>query len=280
MKRVGAHVSAAGGVQEAPRNAAAIGARAFALFTKNQRQWQAAPLTPAQVSQFRQACVEFGYAPAHILPHDTYLINLGNPDPAGLEKSRQAFIAEMGRCAELGLTLFNFHPGSHKGLISEEACLERVAESMALALDACPGVMAVVENTAGQGGAVGYRFEHLKRLAQLTHRPGRVGICLDTAHLFASGYDLRGRDAYERTLAEFDRVVGMPLLKAMHLNDSKAKFASRVDRHHSLGQGELGLEPFRLIMNDPRLEEMPLILETIDENRWEEEIRLLYSFCD
>lgn len=280
MKRVGAHVSAAGGVQQAPLNAAEIGARAFALFTKNQKQWQASPLTGEQISRFKENCLRKGYAPAQILPHDSYLINLGNPDAEGLKKSRAAFIDEMRRCEILGLTCLNFHPGNHKNLIGENECLDRIAESVNLALEATSGVTAVAENTSGQGSSVGYRFEHLAYLIDRVTDKRRVGVCIDTAHTFSSGYDLRTRKTYDQTMAEFDRVVGFRFLKAMHLNDSKAAFASRVDRHQSLGKGELGLAPFRYIMNDRRLEEIPLILETIDEALWPEEIKLLYSFVE
>lgn len=280
MKRVGAHVSAAGGVQQAPLNAAEIGARAFALFTKNQKQWRASPLTEEQISRFKENCRQKGYAPEQILPHDGYLINLGNPEAEGLEKSRTAFIDEMRRCEILGLTCLNFHPGNHKNLTGETECLDRIAESINLALEATNGVTAVVENTSGQGSSVGYRFEHLAYLIGRVRDKRRVGVCIDTAHTFSSGYDLRTRKTYDQTMAEFDRIVGFRFLKAMHLNDSKAAFASRVDRHQSLGKGELGLAPFRYIMNDRRLEEIPLILETVDETLWPEEIRLLYGFVE
>ena len=280
MKRVGAHVSAAGGVQQAPLNAAEIGAKAFALFTKNQKQWQAAPLTGEQIARFKENCRRNGYAPAQILPHDSYLINLGNPEPESLKKSRAAFIDEMRRCEILGLAFLNFHPGNHKTLIGENECLDLIAESINLALEATSGVTAVVENTSGQGSSVGYRFEHLAYLIGRVSDKRRVGVCIDTAHTFSSGYDLRTRKTYDQTMVEFDRIVGFRFLKAMHLNDSKAAFASRVDRHQSLGKGELGLAPFRHIMNDRRLEEIPLILETVDETLWPGEIKLLYSFVE
>ncbi len=277
MKRVGAHVSAEGGVQNAPLNAAAIGAKAFALFTKNQRQWQAAALGKDQISLFKENCRTRGFDPRHILPHDTYLINLGNPEKNGLAKSRHAFSQEMKRCQQLGLVYLNFHPGNHKNLSSEAECLKRIAESVNRALSESEGVTAVVENTSGQGSAVGYRFEHLRDLIGLVKEQKRIGVCLDTCHAFSAGYDLRDKQAYERTMKEFDRIIGLRWLKALHLNDSKALFASRIDRHQNLGKGELGLEPFRLIMNDPRLDELPMILETIDETLWPEEIKLLYS---
>jgi deoxyribonuclease-4 len=277
MKRIGAHVSASGGVENAPLNAHAIGAKAFALFTKNQRQWDAKPLSEESIALFKARCAEFGYAPGHILPHDSYLINLGHPDPQALEKSRNAFIHEMERCMQLGLVLLNFHPGSHLKQLSEEASLDLVAESINLALERTEGVTAVIENTAGQGSNLGYKFEHLAHIIDKVTDNSRIGVCLDTCHTFTAGYDLRTHEAYEATMAEFDRVVGMQYLRGMHLNDSKPDLGSHVDRHESIGKGKLGIEPFRCIMNDPRMEEIPMVLETIDESLWAEEIRLLYG---
>ncbi len=277
MKRVGAHVSAAGGVENAPLNAQAIGARAFALFTKNQRQWKAKPLSRESISAFRENLEKVGIAPRHVLPHDSYLINLGHPEKAGLEKSRAAFLDEMQRCEQLGLELLNFHPGSHLRKIREEACLGRVAESINLALEQTRGVTAVIENTAGQGSNVGYRFEHLATIIEQVEDKSRVGVCLDTCHTFTAGYDLRTAEACEATFAEFDAVVGFGYLRGMHLNDSKPDLGARVDRHESLGKGKLGWEPFRYIMNDPRFEEIPLILETVNPGLWPEEIRRLYA---
>ncbi len=277
MKRVGAHVSASGGVENAPLNAHAIGAKAFALFTKNQRQWSAKPLTDESIALFKERCEEFGYAPGHILPHDSYLINLGHPEKDKLEKSRDSFVHEMERCMQLGLTLLNFHPGSHLKKISEEASLDIVAESINIALDKTEGVTAVIENTAGQGSNLGYRFEHLAHIIDKVEDKSRVGVCLDTCHTFTAGYDLRTKEAYDATMGEFDRLVGAKYLRGMHLNDSKPDLGSRVDRHDSIGKGKLGVDPFRFIMNDPRMEEIPMVLETIDETIWAEEIKLLYS---
>jgi len=277
MKYVGAHVSAAGGVDKAPLNAAAIGARAFALFTRNQRQWAAKPLSAAEIEAFRTNCREKGYDPARILAHDGYLINLGHPEIEALAKSRTAFIAEMSRCEALGITLLNFHPGSHLRISSEDECMERIAESIDIALAETEGVTAVIENTAGQGSNLGFRFEQIARLISLVKQRDRVGVCLDTAHTFAAGYDLRTPEAFSATLAEFDRIVGFRYLKGVHLNDSKAELGSRVDRHAPIGKGKIGLEAFRLIMNDPRFEGIPLILETPESERWAEEIALLYS---
>ncbi len=278
MKRVGAHVSAAGGVENAPLNAQAIGAKAFALFTKNQRQWVAKPLAPKNIEAFKTNLAKVEIAPEYVLPHDSYLINLGHPEEAGLEKSRNAFIDELERCAQLGLPLLNFHPGAHLRKISEEESLNRVAESINIALDKTRGVTAVIENTAGQGSTLGYTFEHLAHIIDKVEDKSRVGVCLDTCHTFVAGYDMRTPETCEQTFAEFERIVGFHYLRGMHLNDSKPALGSRVDRHHSLGHGELGLEVFRYIMNDERFDEIPLVLETIDDTLWPEEITMLYRF--
>jgi deoxyribonuclease-4 len=275
MKYIGAHVSAAGGVENAPLNAQAIGATALALFTKNQRQWTAKPLSEESIRRFKENCAAAGFAPDQILPHDSYLINLGHPEAAGLEKSRTAFIDEMQRCEQLGLKLLNFHPGSHLKKISEADCLARIAESINLALDQSCGVTAVIENTAGQGTNLGHRFEHLARIIAGVHDQSRVGVCLDTCHTFSAGYDLTTPDGYDATLARFDAVVGFSFLRGLHLHDSKKSRGSHVDRHERLGEGTLGLETFRMIMKDPRFDNIPMILETPDPSRWAEEIRLL-----
>ena len=275
---IGAHVSASGGVENAPKNAAAIGATAFALFTKNQRQWSAKPLTTAEIARFKEACAEYGYSAAQILPHDSYLINLGNPDAAALEKSRNAFFEEMERCEQLGLDRLNFHPGSHLRLISEEESLDRIAESINLALERTHGVTAVIENTAGQGSNLGYRFEQLRYLIDRVEDKSRVGVCIDTCHAFAAGYDLRSEELCAETFAEFDRVVGFQFLRGMHLNDAMKQRGSRVDRHMPLGEGLIGEACFRYIASDPRFEDIPLILETPDESRWSEEIARLKGY--
>ena len=279
MKYIGAHVSAAGGVENAPLNARKIGATAFALFTKNQRQWSARPLTEESIRRFKENCEAAGYTPDQILPHDSYLINLGHPESTGLEKSRTAFIDEFSRCEQLGLKYLNFHPGSHLNKLSEEDCLARIAESVNLALEHTTGVIAVIENTAGQGTNLGHRFEHLAAIIAGVEDKTRVGVCLDTCHTFSAGYDLVTPAGYEKTLARFDAVVGFSFLKGLHLNDGKKTMGSRVDRHASLGEGTLGLEAFRMIMNDGRFEDIPMILETPDESRWAEEIRMLMEMA-
>lgn len=275
MKYIGAHVSASGGVENAPLNAHAIGATAFALFTKNQRQWFAAPLTDESVALFKARCTEFGYTAKQILPHDSYLINLGSPDSDSLDKSRKSFIDEMKRCEQLGLDRLNFHPGSHLNKLSEDDCLKRIAESINRALDATTGVTAVIENTAGQGTNVGFRFEHLRRIIDLVDDKTRVGVCIDTAHTFAAGYDLSTPAGFECVCREFDDIIGFDYLRGMHLNDSKKALASRVDRHESLHGGLIGTTVFELIMRDARFDNMPLILETPDETRWHDEIAWL-----
>lgn len=275
---VGAHVSASGGVRNAPVNATAIKAEAFALFTRNQRRWHSPPLAAEEIAAFSAACREHNYPAEAILPHDSYLINLADPDPGGWEKSLGAFTEEMQRCRDLGLTMLNFHPGSHKGESSDEEGLERVATALRRALNAVPGVTAVIENTAGQGHSLGHRFEHLAAIIEMVDEKGRVGVCLDTCHLFAAGYDLRNEKVYQAAMAEFEAVIGFNRLRGMHLNDARSPLGSRVDRHASLGDGHLGWEPFSMIMADPRTAGIPLILETPDPERWPEELRILKRF--
>ncbi|MEB7891633.1 deoxyribonuclease IV [Hafnia alvei] len=275
MKFVGAHVSASGGVDQAVIRAHELNATAFALFTKNQRQWKAAPLSSEVIDKFKSACAQYHYQPAQILPHDSYLINLGHPVEEALEKSREAFIDELERCSELGLTLLNFHPGSHLMQIDEDKCLARIAESINIALDKTQGVTAVIENTAGQGSNLGFRFEHLAAIIDGVEDKSRVGVCIDTCHAFAAGYDLRTEEECSKTFAHFERIVGFNYLRGMHLNDAKSSFDSRVDRHHSLGEGNIGKTAFSWIMRDPRFDGIPLILETVNPDIWAEEIAWL-----
>ncbi len=295
MKFVGAHVSASGGVDNAPLNAMKIGAKAFALFTKNQRQWVAKPLEAKTIEKFKANLEKSGILPKHVLPHDSYLINLGHPEVEKLEKSREAFIDELQRCEQLGLELLNFHPGSHlvkvgkrdpeyadKIMEAELNCLDVIAESLNLAIEATKGmnVKLVIENTAGQGTNLGYKFEHLAHIINKVEDKSRVGVCLDTCHTFTGGYDLRTREAYDETMDAFERIVGFEYLSAMHINDSKPELGSRVDRHHSLGEGEIGWDAFKFIMNDERMDDIPLILETIDESIWDREIVALYNLIE
>jgi deoxyribonuclease-4 len=279
MKFVGPHVSAAGGVSNAPLNAAALGATAFALFTKNQRQWKAKDLTLVEIDLFKKNMIESGFTPDHVLPHDSYLINLGNPDRDKRKVSVTSFIHELTRCSQLGLLFLNTHPGAHLNGATEEECCALISDSINRALEKTSGVTVVIENTAGQGSWVGYRFEHLAEIIEKVDDKSRIGICIDTCHAHAAGYDIRDARHYEHTMNELDSIVGRGYLKGMHCNDAKSEFGSRVDRHQNLGKGTLGLEPFRLIMNDPRLDNIPLILETIDETLWDKEVKMMYSFA-
>lgn len=279
MKYIGAHVSAGGGVDNAPRNAHAIGANAFALFTKNQRQWVAPQLTPSQIEAFRRAMEEYGFQPWQVLPHDSYLINLGHPEAEGLAKSRESFFEEMARCEALGLDRLNFHPGSHLRKVSEQESLKLIAESINMALERTQGVTAVIENTAGQGSNLGFDFEHLAYIIDRVEDKSRVGVCIDTCHAFAAGYDLSTEEGCDEVFTAFEQIVGFDYLKGMHLNDAMKPLGSRVDRHSPLGEGMLGITPFKYIMEDSRFDDMPLILETPDESRWPEEIALLRSFA-
>jgi deoxyribonuclease-4 len=276
MKYIGAHVSTTGGVENAPINAHDIGAKAFGLFTKNQRQWISAPFTKANIDSFKKNCEKYGYLPSQIMPHDSYLINLGHPEKEGLLKSRNAFLDEMQRCEQLGLDRLNFHPGSSLGKITQEECLKMVAESINIVLDKTNGVTAVIENTAGQGSNVGYTLEQIRFIIDLVEDKSRVGVCFDTCHAYTSGYDIKSEDGYQKTFLQFENIIGFKYLKGLHLNDSKKDLGSRVDRHDQIGDGLLGEEVFRRIMNDARFDDIPMILETPDESRWKEEILMLY----
>ncbi|MFA6188478.1 MAG: deoxyribonuclease IV [Sulfuricurvum sp.] len=276
-KFVGAHVSASGGVFNAPLNAMKIGAKAFALFTKNQKQWAAKPLDDETIGLFKDNLAKSGILPRHILPHDSYLINLGHPEEEKREKSLEAFIDELQRCEQLGLDRLNFHPGSHLKQITEEECIDRIAMSMNHAINVTEGVNLTIENTAGQGSNLGWKFEQIAAIIDRIEDKSRVGVCIDTCHMFTAGYDIRTRETYDATWAEFDRIIGFKYLKGMHINDSKPDLGSHVDRHDSLGKGKIGLDAFAFLMNDPRMDNIPLVLETIDDTIWAQEIELLYS---
>ena len=280
MKYVGAHVSASGGVYNAPINAMAIGAKAFALFTKNQRQWAAKELDTKTIDKWFKELEKSGIQVKHILPHDSYLINLGHPELEARAKSFDGFVHEIQRCEILKLDRLNFHPGSHLRKISEEECLNNIAVSMNRAIDITKDVKLVIENTAGQGSNLGYKFEHLAYIIDKIEDKSRVGVCIDTCHMFTAGYDIRTREAYDKTWNSFDEIVGRQYLMGMHINDSKPELGSRVDRHDSLGVGKIGWDTFRFIMNDERMDDIPLILETINEEIWAQEIKALYDLVE
>lgn len=277
MKFVGAHVAVNNGVSSAPINAHNIGAKAFALFTRNPSRWQSKPISRKEAQAFKENCEEFGYTPDHILPHDSYLINLGSPEEEGLEKSRSAFLDEMERCRQLGLSMLNFHPGSHLRKMEIESCLDRIADSINVTLDKTEGVKAVIENTAGQGSNLGFSFDQIARIIAGVKDKSRVGVCIDTCHAFAAGYDLSTAEGYESMWKSFDEIIGLQYLSGMHINDSKKGLGSHIDRHESLGKGAIGSVFFSFMMNDPRLDNIPLILETPDDTIWAEEIEWLYS---
>ena len=277
MKYIGAHVSASGGICNAILNAEAIGANAFALFTRNQRSWVSKPLAAEEIHAFRDLMSERHFDPRYVLPHDSYLINLGSPDEETLSKSHNAFIDEMQRAQQLGLQLMNFHPGSHLNKISEEECLDQIAQEINHALDQTEGVTAVIENTAGQGSNLGFKFSQIARIIAGVNDKSRVGVCIDTCHTFAAGYNIANEMGYNFTFEEFDQVVGFNYLKAIHLNDSKKPSGSHVDRHETLGNGCIGKWFFTQFMHDTRFDNMPIILETPDPMLWAEEIKWLRS---
>lgn len=280
MKYIGAHVSVAGGVQNAPLEAASIGAKAFALFTGFSSRWSSKMISPEGIEQFKANCEAGGYNPNVILPHDNFLINLGSPDAQKLAMSRKSFLEEFQRCEQLGLSMLNFHPGSHLNELTEEECLARIAESINITLDKTKGVSAIIESTAGQGTNLGYRFEHLAEIISRVEDKTRIGVCVDTCHTHSAGYDLETAEGYRQTWKEFDEIIGKDYLKAIHLNDNKRKLGSRIDRHEEIGKGTLGMEFFRRFVNDPRFDNMPIILETPNPANWPEEIALLYSLID
>ena len=279
MKRIGAHVSAAGGVENAPLNALEIGADAFALFVKNQRQWNAKALEVESINKFDENLKLANIKKEHILPHNSYLINLGHPDAEKRKKSINAFIDEINRANLLGLKMINFHPGSHLREISENECLENISNSINFIIANTSDVKLVIENTAGQGSNLGYKLEHLAYLIDKTQNKQRIGVCIDTCHFFAGGYDLRSKESYKKTMSEFDRLVGYKYLSGMHLNDSKNSLGVKKDRHESIGKGTIGLEAFENIMRDENIDEIPLILETINPEIWADEIKLLRQMC-
>lgn len=277
MKYIGAHVSIAEGVENAPLRAYDIGAKAFAIFTKNASRWKGKPISEKSAELFKERCAELNFPPEVILPHDSYLINLGSPDAAKLEQSREAFTDELMRCSQLGLTMLNFHPGSHLNLIPVDDCLDLIADSINRSLEQTEGVAAIIENTAGQGSNLGFEFSHLAHIIDKVEDKSRVGVCIDTCHAFSAGYDLATQEGYDAAWRDFDNIIGRQYLKAIHLNDDKKALGSKVDRHASLGEGTLGKEFFERFMNDPRFDNMPVILETPDDSIWADEIKWLYS---
>ncbi|MDE6276631.1 MAG: deoxyribonuclease IV [Muribaculaceae bacterium] len=275
MKFIGAHVGAEPSVAVAPREAAALGASAFAFNLVDPQRWASPAYTPADVDSFRMACEQLGFSPAQILPHSAFVINLGGPDPRKRAMSRRLLIDELRRCSLLGLAMLNLHPGAHLGKISEDESISLIAENINAALDATEGVAVVLENTAGQGSNLGYTFAQLAGIISFVHDKSRVGVCVDTAHAFAAGYDLSSPQGYQDMWAEFDATLGPSVLRGMHINDSQRALGSRIDRHAPVGEGFIGEEAFRRLIADPRTDGIPLILETPDVDRWRQVIARL-----
>lgn len=276
---LGAHTSTAGGLQNALFEGVEIGATTVQIFTSNQRQWKQRELDDVIINNWKKAVEETGMR--DIMSHDSYLINLGSPDPESLEKSRAAFRAEVIRCRQLGITYLNFHPGAALKE-SPERCLDTIAESLLQLEELLPDSQTrlLLEATAGQGSSLGYTFEQLAYILSKTKNKLPMGVCIDTCHIFVAGYDLRTDEACDQTLKEFDRVVGLENLYAFHLNDSTKGLGSKVDRHKPLGQGTIGIECFKYLMTDKRTRHLPKYLETPDgPPLWKEEIKMLRNFA-
>jgi deoxyribonuclease-4 len=268
---------AVGGIHNAVLGGHKIGCTAVQVFTSSPQSWRAKPVTDEMVATFRDACEKTGIC--EIVSHDSYLINLCAPDPAKRAQSMEGMKGEIGRCAAYGIDRVVSHMGSHVGQ-GEECGLQGVAESIREVLGDTPDSVTVcMETTAGQGSALMARFEHLANILDALQGHPRLGVCMDTCHIFAAGYDIRTREMYEATMAEFQRIVGFDRLKVVHCNDSKKGLGTRVDRHAHIGEGEIGEEAFRLLVNDPRFERIPILLETpIEDQGHERDLAKLRSF--
>jgi len=272
-KLIGAHVSISGGLDQAVKRASLLNATAFAFFTKNQRQWKSISLTSSSIDKFLTACEYYNYTSNQILPHSNYLINLGHPSKEKLEISRKSFIDEINRCMQLRLKMLNFHPGNHLQQINEKLCLSRISESINIALEKTIDVTVIIENTAGQGGEVGFRFEQLADIIYQVEDKSRIGICIDTCHAFVAGYDLSTEKSCTKVFKQFSNIIGFNYLRGVHLNDSKKECGSRIDRHHNIGKGLIGNTVFSWIMsNNKYFNGIPMILETINHDIWAQEI--------
>jgi len=281
MKYIGPHVSATGGVHNAPANARAVGATGFGMFVKNQRQWKAKPLETDVIDAFKSNMAIYGYKPESVLVHDGYLINIGNPDDAKRDQSVTALIDEAERCAALGLTQLNIHPGSGLGLITRDECAAIIAESINKVLDKTvkSGVSIIIEATAGQGNLLGGRFEEIAAIIDKIEDKSRIGVCIDTCHIFAAGYDIRDKQSYKKTMTAFDDIVGFKYIRGLHLNDAKAEIGTRADRHENIGKGHIGIDAFKMLMGDSRFDGIPCILETPNEELWKDEVEMLRKMC-
>ncbi|KAF3704652.1 DNA-(apurinic or apyrimidinic site) lyase [Channa argus] len=261
-KYIGAHVGIQGGIWKAVGACTEIGGSSFALFLGSQRTWKRPALDLTAAGKFREQCSLQGFDPAHILPHGSYLMNCGSPKEDVFEKSQALLVDELNRCSILGLNLYNFHPGSSLGSITTDQCVDKIAGAINHAHQQVPSVVTVLENMSGQGSTVGGKFSELKSIIDKVRDQTRVGVCLDTCHAFAAGYDLAAVGGVKNMLSEFDQEVGLQYLRAIHLNDSKGKVGCNLDRHEDIGKGQIGISAFRDIVNESRLDNIPLILET------------------
>jgi deoxyribonuclease IV len=280
MIHVGAHVSISGGVSTAPGRAMELGATALGMFTKNQRQWNAKPISPEEAETFKSELARSGIGVDQVIVHASYLINVGSPEDEKREKSLAALVDELRRAEQLGLKLVNFHPGSGMGELSEDQTLSRIADACSRALGETSEATLVLEATAGQGDHVGYTFRHLAEIIDRAGGSNRLGVCIDTCHIFAGGYDFRTDEQYRETIAELERTVGLDRLVGFHLNDSKTEHGSRKDRHHSLGAGLIGIPALARFITDDRFDGLPFVLETVDPDLWAAEIALTRQLAD
>ncbi|XBC39855.1 MAG: deoxyribonuclease IV [Buchnera aphidicola (Chaetogeoica yunlongensis)] len=277
MKYIGPHLSIVGGLDQVVYRANKLGATAFSFFLGSPLRWKLVNFDNLEIKKFVFLCTYFQYFSNQILPHSSYLVNLGHPSNDYLNKSRLFFINEIVNCRKLGLSLLNFHPGSHLKRIDEQSCLKRISDSINFALENTTGIKLVIENTAGQGSNVGYCFEHLADIIYRIEDKTRIGVCLDTCHLYSAGYDLNTESECSKTFKKFDQIVGLNYLSGMHINDSKTKKNSRVDRHHNLGYGYIGKLVFSWIIKNINYKIFPMILETTNHSLWQEEIDWIKS---
>lgn len=279
---IGCHTSISGGIWKAPLEAAEFGAKAFGLFLHNQHQWMMKPLAEGHAEKFRDTCQKLNYQPNQIVPHGSYLLNCGSPKEDVKKKSMAMLVQELQRCEDLGLLYFNFHPGSTLGKISIEKCLSSIANAIKEAHRATKYVIVLLENMSCQGNTVGGKFTELKAIIDQVDDKSRIGVCIDTCHSHAAGYDLSSLEGYEVFINDIETVIGWNYVKAFHLNDSKGPSGCHKDRHENIGKGTIGVDGFRRIMNDARMERIPMILETPYKNDdiYKEEIKLLYSLIE
>lgn len=268
MDLFGAHVSISGGIENAILSGNELQCNAIQIFSKQQLRWNAKPLLEKEIAPYRESIKKS--AIKSVIIHDSYLINLGSPDKENLIKSREAFLEEVIRAESLNAAGLVLHPGSHGNKITEDECMKVIAESIAITLDKTKGFTTklFIENTAGQGNTVGYTFEQLAKIIDLVSGKDRIGVCFDTCHAFASGYEIRNEKAYEEIFRRFNDLIGLDKIHVFHINDSKRDRGTRVDRHENIGIGLMGKEPFRYLVNDIRFKNIPMILETPGGDAW------------